>query len=84
MSAASRLANANTRIMPPKDPITGKFQKRPDPADLGPQLGKNRAGVAGGLGFELPAPVTVAPGSSGAPTTAARSDRPSGRAWPTR
>lgn len=60
MSTASRLAAADTRILPPKDPATGRFVKRPDPADLGPQLGKNRAQVPGGLWADpLPGFITV-------------------------
>lgn len=50
MSAASRLAAADQCIVTP----------RPNPGDLGWQLGKNRADVPGGLGFELAAPVVVA------------------------
>lgn len=53
MSAASRWEAAGTRIVPTKDPATGKFLKR---AEL-PSLALNRAQIAGGLGFELAAPV---------------------------
>lgn len=53
MSAASRWEAAGTRIVTTKDPSTGKFLKR---ADL-PSLALNGAQIAGGLRFELAAPV---------------------------
>lgn len=52
MSRASRLALADTRIERPRDEVTGQFRKRAD-------LARNGAGVPGGLGFDLPAPVVV-------------------------
>lgn len=60
MSRESRLADASTRIMPPKDPATGRFQKRPAPPQIGGNIALNSARIPGGLGFKLPAPVTVA------------------------
>lgn len=54
MSKASRLAAADTRILPPKDPATGRFTKRTEPGRVGPQLGLNSAGVSGGCGTAAP------------------------------
>lgn len=48
MSAASRLANADSRIAAP----------RPDPSDIGWQLGKNRAAVPGGISA-VPLPISI-------------------------
>ncbi len=63
MSAASRWEAAGTRIAPAKDPRTGRFVTRTAEVDAAapgwPSLSRNSAGVAGGLGFELPAPVEV-------------------------
>lgn len=54
MSRASRLRAAGTRIVPPKDPRTGRFQKRPTPGRVGPQLGLNSGSVPGGCGAAAP------------------------------
>lgn len=52
MSAASRLALAETRILPPRDSATKKFRKVAD-------LARNSAKVPGALGFILEAPLQV-------------------------
>jgi hypothetical protein len=50
MSRATRLAAADTRIVPPRGP-DGRFLARPDFA-RSPQLALNRAGIPGALGAE--------------------------------
>lgn len=66
MSAASRLEKAD-RCFVARDPHTGRFVKTSiDTAKVNaaapswPSLALNSAGIAGGLGFELPTPVVVA------------------------
>lgn len=50
MSAASRLAAAETRFVRPRDERTGQFRA---PAELA----RNRAQIPGALGVDLPGPV---------------------------
>lgn len=52
MSRASRLALADTRILPPRDSATKKFRKVAD-------LARNSGKVGGALGFVLAEPVQV-------------------------
>lgn len=44
---------------PSRDPRTGRFRKPWKASTVSCQLARNSAGIPGGLGFELPEPVTV-------------------------